>query len=289
MSFGGAVCRRPNSNNLLGCDMADKQPKSSNDTARNERSPPSLKERFERFMSFGNFAESVDALTIKDNIPGRKKADYLAWNRSVIIEQKSIDHDVDDQIRTFIDDFKRQHGSMDCEYVTLAGIIDAVAKLPLGNTFKRRLLTILTKRIDDYLADADKQTRDTRLTFNIPEAIGVVVVLNEHAQLIEPDYFVSKAWIMLRKEAKPGQLRYPHNQVVLLISEAHRIPSADGSEMIPVETIFSEAAPENSPADLFVADLRRRWADFNRAGTLDSTGPIREVTTRDPATLFKTR
>ena len=116
-----------------------------------------------------------------------------------------------------------------------------------------------------------------------------MVVLNEHAQPIEPDYFVSEAWTMLRKEAEPGRLRYPNNQVVFLISEAHRIPSADGGIKIPVETVFAESAPANSPADLFAADLRRRWAEFNGAGTLDWPGPIREVTTRDPATVFKTR
>jgi hypothetical protein len=107
--------------------------------------------------------------------------------------------------------------------------------------------------------------------------------------IIEPDYFASKAWNMLRKEVEPGRLRYPHNQVGLLISEAHRIPSEDGAEMIPVETIFSDAAPQKSPADLFATELRRRWAEFNHAGDRASQGPIRDVTTRDPAPLFKAR
>ena len=289
MSLAGANLLCPSSKNPLSYGMVDKQPRSDSEATRDESSVPSLKERFERFMSFGDFAESIDALMMTDNVPGRRKADYLACGRSVIIEQKSIDHDVDSQIRAVLDDLVRQHGPLDCEHVTLAGIIDLVAKLPPGDLFKRRLLTILTKRIDDYLAEADKQTRDTRLTFGIPDAVGVVVVLNEHAQLIEPDYFVFKAWTMLHKEAEPGRLRYPNNQVVFLISEAHRIPPADGSEKIPVETIFSEAAPANSPADLFAADLRRRWAEFNHAGTLDWSEPIREVTTRDPAMMFKTR
>ncbi len=269
--------------------MSDQTPKRVIEAVRNTTSALSLKERFERFMSLNDFTESIDALTAADQVPGRKKADYLACNRTVIIEQKSIDHDVDAQIRTFLGDLSRQHGPLDCEHVTLAGIIDAVAQLPSGNLFRRRLLTILTKRIDDYLAEADKQTRDTRLTFSIPDAVGVVVVLNEHAPLIEPDYFTSKAWNMLRKEVVPGRLRYPHNQVVLLISEAHRIPSEDGTEMIPVETIFSDAAPQNSSADLFAAEFRRRWAEFNQAGACESQGPIRDVTARDEAPLFKTR
>jgi hypothetical protein len=249
----------------------------------------SLKERFERFMSLGDFAESIDALTIVSHIPGRKKADYLACKRTVIIEQKSVDHDVDGKVRAFLGDFTRQHGPLESEHVTLAGIIDAVVKLPPGNPFKPRLRAILTQRIDDYLAQADKQTRDTRLTFSIPAAVGVVVVLNEHGQLIEPDYFVDKAWDMLRKELEPGKLRYPENQVALCISEAHRIPSADGSDMIPVETVFSEAGLKNPAAESFAEELRRRWAEFNQAGTREWPSPIRDVTTRAAATLFKAR
>jgi hypothetical protein len=259
------------------------------EAVRNVASAPYLKERFERFMSSGDFAENIDALTTTNQVPGRRKADYLARNRSVIVEQKSIDHDVGTKVHAVLSDLVRQHGPLGAEHVTLAGIIERVATLPRGNPFKPRLRAILTQRIDDYLAEADKQTRDTKLTFSIPAAIGVVVVLNEHAQLIEPDYFVDKAWDMLRKEAEPGQLRYPQNQVALLISEAHRVPSPDGSEIIPVETVFSEAGLSNSAAESFVEDLRQRWAKFNQAGVLEWSGPVRDVTTRDAATLFKSR
>jgi hypothetical protein len=89
--------------------------------------------------------------------------------------------------------------------------------LPSGNPFVRRLHAILTQPIDNLLARADKQTRDTRLTFSIPEALGVVVVLNEDAQLIEPDYFQDKAWDMFRTELEPGRLRYPENQVAIFV------------------------------------------------------------------------
>ena len=259
------------------------------EAARSAASSLSLKERFERFMSLGDFAESIDALTIANHVPGRRKADYLARSRLVIIEQKSIDHDVDAKVRAFLGDLTRQYGPLDIEHITLAGIINAVAKLPPRNPFRHRLRAILTQRIDDYLAEADKQTCDTRQTFSIPAAVGVVVVLNEHAQLIEPDYFVDKAWDMLRKEMEPGRLRYPENQVTLLISEAHRIPSTDGSEMIPVETIFSDAGLSNPAAVSFGEELRQRWAEFNHAGASEWPGPIRDVTTRDAAMLFKTR
>jgi hypothetical protein len=246
----------------------------------------SLKERFVSFMSSGDFVEDIDALVRSGYPNGLQKADYLAWNRSVIIEQKSLDQDVDGKVQAFLGDLVGTHGPLEREGVTLARIIDAVAQLPRGNRFKPKLRAILTQRIDDLLAKADKQTRDTRRFFGLPDAIGIVVMLNEHAALIEPDYFQDKAWNMLRKEKAPGQLRYPENQVVILISEAHRVLTAANIEMIPVETTLSETGLKNPAAEAFASELRQRWATFNEALATDWVGPTRDVTTRDSPPLF---
>ena len=234
---------------------------------------PSLKERFESFMSSGDFAESVDAAAKLHYPKGFHRADYFARNRTAIIEQKSLDQDVDAKVRVFLGDLIRVHGPLDRDHITLAGIIAAVTELPHGNPFKPRLRAILTQRIDDLLANGDKQTRDTRRFFGLPEAIGVVVILNEHATLIEPDYFQDKAWHMLRKEVSPGELRYPQNQVVILISEAHRVVTNANVEMIPVETTFSDAGVNNPAVEAFAEELRQRWADFNRAMAGEWLGP----------------
>jgi hypothetical protein len=94
---------------------------------------------------------------------------------------------------------------------------------------------------------------------------------------------------MLRKELSPGELRYPQNQVVILISEAHRVVTNANVEMIPVETTFSEAGLKNPAAEAFAEELRQRWADFNQAVAGEWRGPTREVTTRGAAKLFVTR
>jgi hypothetical protein len=248
---------------------------------------PSLKERFASFMASDDFAEDIDALVRSGYPDGLQKADYLVNNRSVIVEQKSLDEDVDAKVQALLDELIGAYGPLDRKQVTLAGIIDTVAQLPRGNPFKPKLRAILTQRIDDILAKADKQTRDTRKFFSLPTAIGAVVVLNECAPLIEPDYFQDKAYDMLRKELVPGQLRYLENQVVILISEAHRVVTALDQEEIPVETAISDAGRENPAVEAFAAEFRRRWAEFNGAIAIELAGVLRDVTTRDPARLFK--
>ena len=126
------------------------------------------------------------------------------------------------------------------------------------------------------------------MAFGLPHAAGVAVILNEHAQLIEPDYFVTKTWNMLRKTDPGGTLRYPENQVIIYISEAHRVLNEANQEMIPIETVTTEATGEDSVAMSFASEMRRRWAAFNRGVSTEWDGPIREVRTTNPAKLFKT-
>jgi hypothetical protein len=121
----------------------------------------SLKDRFESFMSSGDFAESIDLLARSGYSSGLQRADYLAWGCSVIIEQKSLDQDVDAKVQALVGDLVRTYGSLGGEHLTLAEVIGVIGRLPGGNPYKPRLLSILTQRIDDLLAKADKQTRDT--------------------------------------------------------------------------------------------------------------------------------
>ena len=161
-------------------------------------------------------AENVDSLMAECSLPGRQRADYLAFNRRVIIEQKSLECDPHDKAQALIEDFLRRHNTIGVEQMSLASIAEASVRLPDGNRFRRKLRQMLTQRIDDVLAKADKHTLDTRKTFVIPEAVGIVVILNDNIQLIEPDFFQDKAFSILRKRLPTGELMYPNNQVVIL-------------------------------------------------------------------------
>jgi len=61
------------------------------------------------------------------------------------------------------------------------------------------------------------------------------------------------------------ELRYPNNQVVILISEAHRVLADDPVELIPIETIFSDAGNQIPIATHCADVLKQSWAEFNQA------------------------
>ena len=227
--------------------------------------------------------ESVDSFTAQCDLPGRKRADYLALNRRIIIEQKSLDIDPDHKVPEFFEKHTNLNNSVDGDLTELSHLLRRLPRARLGIDLYRSL----TKGLDDILSYADKQTRDTRKTFVIPDAIGVVVILNDSAPTLEPDIVTIKAAEMLRKLTPTNELRYPENHVVILISEAHRIPSDKAVELIPTSTAFSELGGQMPLATCFAEALLRRWAEFNNASFTGDPESWEGFETRDPAKIFR--
>ena len=244
----------------------------------------SLKERFREFILAIKGVEDVDRLLAHCNLPGMKRADYLAINRLVIIEQKSLDIDPDYKVPEFFKDHADIDNSIDGDLTALSHLL---RRLPEGTKLGIDLYRSLTKGLDEILSHADKQTRDTRKIFLIPEAIGVVVILNDNAPTLEPDIVTIKAGEMLRKLTATNEPRYPQNHVVILISEAHRIPSDEAVELIPTSTVFSDSGGQTPLATNFAQAFLRRWAEFNGASFTGDPESWESFKTRDPAKIFK--
>jgi hypothetical protein len=248
-----------------------------------EKKMTTLKERFERFMLAEQGVESVDRLMKDCMLPGRLRADYLAFERRAIIEQKSFDVDPRSQIQKFIDELAGNRAIDDYTQTSLDGFI---SQFPDNETLSRKLFERLTKGLDDNLSRADKQIRDTKKTFINGYAVGIVVILNDFAQVLRPDYVVHKAFHVLRKKVN-REIRYQNIHAVILISEAHRIISDLDHELIPMETIYSDAGNKLQIATLFADYLKMRWANFNGAGYLGSPAHWRDVRTHNPMKAFE--
>jgi hypothetical protein len=238
-----------------------------------------LRERFERFMLSGKGVESIDELMRQCNLPNRKWADYLAFNRSVIIEQKSLDVDPDYKIANFLNDLIKSGRLIFWGQQSVTRLLE---KLPGGNALKQQLVGKVTKVIDDILANADKQTRYTRMTFVIPHALGIVVILNESAQFLAPDLVTYQVMQTLKKRTDE-KIRYPNNHAVVLISEAHLC----GPLLIPIQTIISDVGAQN-PAIANVAEtIVRAWCGFNGVRAVSKSGTITGCATRLPKKIIQ--
>ena len=226
--------------------------------------------------------ESIDDLLRHRAPVDLQRADYLACDRRAVIEVKSLDVNPDYKIQRFLDGLAQAGRLPSAGDTTLAELL---SKLPDGPALFNEARERVTKVLDDVVAKADDQTRDTKQIFDIAEAVGLIVILNENATLLYPDISTVKLFDMLRKQ-RDGALRYVHNQVIVLISEAHVIDAGEGVTMYNMATVYSEAGNDIPFATTFVESLNQRWATFNNAGYLESSDLWDKSRARDPVKSF---
>jgi hypothetical protein len=97
----------------------------------------SLDERFEKFMFGLTSVEGIDLIELYGSDIKKKKADYLAMGRKIVIEQKCINQDQASKIQKEVEKFSESD-----EYPVFYGKRDVnvvIDKLPNKNQIKRNI------------------------------------------------------------------------------------------------------------------------------------------------------
>lgn len=220
---------------------------------------PNLVGRFEAFIRTIRGFESIDELLRTAQVEGKKRADYLLWDRQIIVEQKVLLDDPADKPQKFVNELMKRgrilaYGTASTNRI-FAGMHD-------GDEQKRRMFLSVTKGLEASFAAADKQTRDTRKIFSIPDAVGMVVILNVSSPTLHPDLVRYGLSQVLLKRRDDGSIRYPNNDGVVMISEAH----TDISEGRRGAPCYSSPTP-HTKCEMGVREfsdaLIQAWATFN--------------------------
>jgi hypothetical protein len=241
----------------------------------------SLKNRFEAFVRAAPGFEDVDQLTKGDRLPGRMKADYLLTNRRMIIEQKFLESDPIEKAQKFLDDFMHSRGIRGYGQMGLQAIF---RRYPDAAELNAQLISKVTKIVDDKCAHADKQTRHTRLTFMIPDAIGLLVFLNETAGYLPPNTVGHRILQTLSKKEQ-GTARYAHNDIALVISESHVIPGYSDKTVLPIIIVPAPFSNRQTRAIEVANNVIEAWAAFNGAELIKPVSPTTAIEQRHPNPL----
>jgi len=212
-----------------------------------------LKDRFQSFIRTFDGCEDIDTL-LKSNDPvGKNRADYLFRDRTIVVEQKSLE----------VDPIARPQNY--AEKLMAEGRLIAwgtVSTKTFSEDIQREFVLDLTRNLDSLVAKADKQTRDTRAIFSIPDAMGVLIILNENASMLDPKVIHYGLANVFQKKSADGSLRYPANGGVILIPEAHAIDTPHGRRI----HLMRFNSPHGRAKERFLQfsdALFEAWARFN--------------------------
>lgn len=215
-----------------------------------------LEERFDRFARQLPGAESIDELVVGISADG-PRADYLWRNRTVIVELKTLTVDPQDKIDQMVTELSARPDFP--LFVGRAPMDRVLRHIPDGDAVMRKLSQKVLRSIEGAFRSAKHQIANTRSIFHCPDALGLLVVLNQGVETFAPADLVRELSRLteLRQEEVRGI------DAVWLLTEAHQM---SGSH--PCIFITGSTLDRFEWGNEYLDSLNRTWAAFNNSSLI---------------------
>ncbi len=218
-----------------------------------------LESRYIAFLEQLEGSESLDNSLFDKTFSQRKRADFLLNQRGIVLEVKSLEADPAYKAEERLAPHRmRKEFPVFCWDADLNEILPS---LPDGEDIRKEIFHAITRTIQGALEKADDQIEVTKKVLGIPDACGVVAILNENVGILAPELVTSKANQILLKTSG-GDVRYKHIAYVLIISESHRISLNSRTESLPLILLEGPIGADHAIAGEFLNSMQQKWSEF---------------------------
>lgn len=228
-----------------------------------------LDERFRRFMDSRSWAESIDVLPMTSQQGSAQKADYLIQDREVVVEVKSVQKDMTDDFRRALEPFTREQDWP--VFYGKANVAPFLERHPRRSEIMPVLLKATTRALDDQITKANKQIRETKRTFELPHAAGLVVYLNDRSEVVAPNVIAHRVDSMFRSRHADGRTRFSSIHAVLIVSATHFVNMAGVPPSLPCILIRREGIADDHVVKRASDSLVKEWAHHNGSVLFNTT------------------
>jgi hypothetical protein len=224
-------------------------------------SDKNLEDRFKVFLRDLEDAENIDALKLTPEQQRANKADYFFERRSIVGELKALYTDAEPKIETILEPY-RETPEWPLFYGEQA-LQKVLERLPDSESLTAKIVEAVTDSIEGVVKKANRQIRATKETFGLPDAGGLLIILNDVVEILSPNLVTNRVRRALNKRTSDGELRFPFISAVLLIGGAHYTQLTPMLKGIPLLTIPSNM-PESDKVEEFIGELSSKWAAFEK-------------------------
>jgi hypothetical protein len=219
-----------------------------------------LEKRIFDFMRSLPGAESIDELLKSSPHPGHRRADYLLEHRRVIAEVKTLKTDVSPKIDSEMNKHRKRK---DFPLIYGTSTTDRIlARLPDGDQINRRIYGAITRSVEDAVRSAEEQIEETRKLLDLPQAAGLLVLLNESIDVLSPEVVGHKVANLMRRE-RTGRSSAPAVQFAWLLMESHVTPLSQNLDAFPSILIDGAGSDSFSWFNEIFGRLQEQWARRN--------------------------
>lgn len=217
-----------------------------------------LHERFCAFCEQYPDTENLDKLAKSFVLPsGTQVGDYLFAGRTIVCEIKTLVTETSEKLATFMS----EHG---IDPANLADGEHEIKELFLalddGEAKYKKAITLATTPITDGLDEAENQIRDTKELFGLPDADGLVVILNDQVNLASPPLVHQRLGQRLAKNGTDGTPYHANIRHIVYVCETW-VTEVDNKFMHL--SLGNPRVPERQGVARFMEEFMTRWAEFN--------------------------
>lgn len=229
-----------------------------------------LEERFTQFLASLPGAEAIDSMVLPEDPERRRRADFLLAKREVVLELKTLSIDTSHKVEAAVDKH-RERDEFPLFYGT-ADVLKVLSHLPDGEDIYRRMVNSLGRSVEEAVRSAEEQVTHTRHVLGIPNAIGMLVILNESVEILDPVVVGHRVGQLMRRE-RTGNSDAEMLDFVWLLFESHALGVVGGVPAIPSMLIRGGRAARFPWFTAFHKDVVGRWAALNNGAVIDGGSP----------------
>lgn len=220
-----------------------------------------LEKRFFRFLDTLPGAENIDQLAIPAGHKDTQKGDFFLGGRRAIVEVKTLQADPEGKVEQTIEPL-RSRSEMPVFYGQVE-VSNVLKYFPEKEAIERKIYERVSRSIEQAVRSADKQILATKTAFGVPDAMGLLVFLNELVELLTPELIARKTGEMLVKRSADGALRYPNIAGAIIITECHVAQEIKFTNALPFVLLEGPAAGVFPEYQLITESLMHGWSVFN--------------------------
>jgi hypothetical protein len=140
------------------------------------------------------------------------------------------------------------------------GLEQILEYLPDKDKINAEIVDAVTDSIERAFGKANGQIRDTKEIFGLPNAKGLLVILNDLIDLT-PDVIVYRIRKCMNKRTASQEIRFPHVAAALIIHTAHYMQVNPQCQGLPILAVPSGRTGSNEVME-FLDDLIPKWSAF---------------------------
>lgn len=228
-----------------------------------------LNQRVLTFLRQFPGSEDLDALPPPSGHAPDQRADFLLNGRTAIAEVKEVRSDRLEPLRRHLSD-AIQLGEVPLPTADTP-LGEFLAKLPNGEALNRLLHEAQRDALEPAVRDANRQIRATRRAWGLPQAHGVLVLVNETADVLDPSVLGTLCGLVLHKKGPNGS-RFECIDSIVCLGTTHRLSTERGLAL-PVFCVATDPRSDDETITNLEERLMQGWSDFLGA-TLEFQGDL---------------